>query len=98
MEDALPSTLFSKAALTSTQEVSTAAAAMIAAAYYPSWSASTTPPEKLDFSNFDILFYGRILFDFPLTAANGGSSFRYTELLFWSQLGFWKPNRFEEAC
>ena len=55
MEGALPSTLFRKAALTSTQEVSTAAAAMIAAAYYPSWSASTTPPEKLDFSKFDLI-------------------------------------------
>lgn len=56
VEDALPSTLFRKVPLASNQEVSTAAA-IIAAAYYPSWSAGTTPPEKLDFSKFDILFY-----------------------------------------
>ena len=97
MEDALPSTLFRKAALASTQEVSTAAA-MIAAAYYHSWSASTTPPEKLDFNKFDILFYGRISFHLPLTTVNGGSSFRYIELLLWSQLGFWQPSRFVETC
>ena len=71
---------------------------MIAAAYYPSWSASTTPPERLDFNKFDILFYGRISFRLPLTTVNGGSSFRDTELLFWSQLGLWKPSRFEETC
>lgn len=31
----------------------------IAAAYYPAWSTDSNPPEKLDFSKFDILFYGK---------------------------------------
>ena len=31
---------------------------MIAAAYYPDWSADSNPPEKIDFSKFDILFFG----------------------------------------
>lgn len=30
---------------------------MIAAAYYPDWSADSNPPEKIDFSKFDILFF-----------------------------------------
>lgn len=30
----------------------------IAAAYYPTWSAGSTPPDKIDFSRFDILFFG----------------------------------------
>ncbi|RDB17715.1 Chitinase A1 [Hypsizygus marmoreus] len=29
----------------------------IAAAYYPSWSAWTNPPNKLNFAKFDIIFY-----------------------------------------
>ncbi|KAK7057565.1 glycoside hydrolase family 18 protein [Favolaschia claudopus] len=54
-EDALPSTLSRKKA----QELGeiTAAATFIAAAYYPDWSAGTFPPEKLDYSKFDILFF-----------------------------------------
>ncbi|KAF9458110.1 glycoside hydrolase family 18 protein [Collybia nuda] len=32
-------------------------AAPISAAYYPTWSADTNPPHKIDFSKFDILFY-----------------------------------------
>lgn len=30
----------------------------IAAAYYTSWSSWSNPPNKIDFSKFDILFYG----------------------------------------
>lgn len=30
----------------------------IAAAYYPTWSAAINPPNKIDFSKFDILFFG----------------------------------------
>ncbi|TFK36118.1 glycoside hydrolase superfamily [Crucibulum laeve] len=61
-EDALPSTLSRKAALALsakdfTSEISTTAAAPIAAAYYPDWSASTFTPEGLDYSKFDILFF-----------------------------------------
>ncbi|KIP06174.1 glycoside hydrolase family 18 protein [Phlebiopsis gigantea 11061_1 CR5-6] len=54
-EDALPSTLSRKAALAA--QVKTAAASKIAAAYYPDWSADSIPPESLDYSKFDILFF-----------------------------------------
>ncbi|KAJ7503009.1 glycoside hydrolase family 18 protein [Mycena galericulata] len=55
LEDALPSTLSRKTA----QELSGAVAAttLIAAAYYPDWSADSFPPESLDYSKFDILLY-----------------------------------------
>jgi len=62
LEDSLPSTLTRKKALELTSgnlngEVS-AQAVMLAAAYYPDWCASTRPPENIDFSKFDILFFG----------------------------------------
>ncbi|KAJ7169103.1 glycoside hydrolase [Mycena crocata] len=55
LEDALPSTLSRKAA----QQLGdvTAAATFLAAAYYPDWSADAFPPEGLDYSKFDILFF-----------------------------------------
>ncbi|KAF9558513.1 glycoside hydrolase family 18 protein [Agrocybe pediades] len=61
LEDSLPSTLTRKKALELTSgnldgEVN-AQAVMLAAAYYPDWSASARPPEGLDFSKFDILFF-----------------------------------------
>ncbi|KAG6889319.1 hypothetical protein C0992_005645 [Termitomyces sp. T32_za158] len=34
------------------------AATLIAGSYYPYWSAGSYPPEGLDFSKFDILFFG----------------------------------------
>jgi len=34
------------------------AATPIAASYYPDWSAGSCPPSELDFSKFDILFFG----------------------------------------
>ncbi|KAJ7797708.1 glycoside hydrolase family 18 protein [Mycena olivaceomarginata] len=52
LEDAVPSTFSRKTAET----LSTAAATFVSAAYYPSWSDSF-PPEKLDYSKFDILFF-----------------------------------------
>ncbi|KAJ7686545.1 glycoside hydrolase [Mycena rosella] len=54
-EDALPSTLSRKAA----QQLAPAAAAatFIAAAYYPDWSADSFPPEGLNYSKFDVLFF-----------------------------------------
>ncbi|KAJ7772103.1 glycoside hydrolase family 18 protein [Mycena maculata] len=52
-EDALPSTLTRKAA----QRLAAAATTLIAAAYYPDWSADQFPPASLDFSKFDILLY-----------------------------------------
>jgi chitinase len=60
-EDALPSTFSHKEAvnlLTSAARVEPQAA-MIAGAYYPDWCADTNPLEKIDFSKFDILFFGR---------------------------------------
>lgn len=55
-EDALPSTLSRKTALEAQAKI--AAASPIAAAYYPDWVVDSWPPEKLDFSKFDILFFG----------------------------------------
>ncbi|KAF8064330.1 glycoside hydrolase family 18 protein [Lyophyllum atratum] len=60
VEDAVPSTLSRKAALTlgitSGGDVE-AAATPIAAAYYVDWAAGSFPPEKVNFSKFDILFF-----------------------------------------
>jgi chitinase len=44
-----------------------AGASQIAASYYPSWSVWSRPPESLDFSKFDILFFAFVM---P-TASNG---------------------------
>ncbi|KAJ7099548.1 glycoside hydrolase superfamily [Mycena belliarum] len=58
LEDAVPSTLSRKAA----QElIDTAATKFISAAYYPSWSMYSFPPEKLDYSKFDILFFAFVI-------------------------------------
>ncbi|KAF9446853.1 glycoside hydrolase family 18 protein, partial [Macrolepiota fuliginosa MF-IS2] len=62
-EDALPSTLSRKTAIdliTRAQGANgvEAQATAIAAAYYPDWSSGTNPPEGIDFSKFDILFFG----------------------------------------
>lgn len=35
-----------------------ATGAPIAASYYPSWAASTLPPESVDWHKFDIVFFG----------------------------------------
>ncbi|KXN90761.1 Chitinase A1 [Leucoagaricus sp. SymC.cos] len=61
-EDAVPSTLSRKAAIDILASAASAndieaQATPIAAAYYPDWSADTNPPEKIDFSKFDILFF-----------------------------------------
>ncbi|KAJ7668686.1 glycoside hydrolase family 18 protein [Mycena polygramma] len=54
LEDAVPSTLSRKTA----EELISATATFVAAAYYPSWSATGSfAPEKLDYSKFDILFF-----------------------------------------
>ncbi|KAJ3487167.1 hypothetical protein NLJ89_g11741 [Agrocybe chaxingu] len=61
LEDALPSTLtrtkaMNLAASTADGEVN-ASAVMISGAYYPDWSAGRRPPESIDYSKFDILFF-----------------------------------------
>ncbi|KAJ7496881.1 glycoside hydrolase family 18 protein [Mycena latifolia] len=53
LEDAVPSTLSRKTA----EELINVTANFISAAYYPSWTAWSFPPEKLDYSKFDILFF-----------------------------------------
>lgn len=58
LEDALPSTLSRKAALEAQQSLGATSSKLIAAAYYPDWSADSWPPESLDYSKFDILFFG----------------------------------------
>lgn len=58
LEDALPSTLSRKAALEVQAKIN--ATARIAAAYYPDWSADSVSPESLDYSKFDILFFGKL--------------------------------------
>ncbi|KAL0952638.1 hypothetical protein HGRIS_006884 [Hohenbuehelia grisea] len=67
LEDVLPSTLSRKtgARVAAGGEIGTTATA-IAAAYYPDWSADSNPPEKIDFSKFDILFFA---FAMPNSAA-----------------------------
>lgn len=32
----------------------------IAASYYPSWSSDALPPHTIDFSKFDVLFFGTL--------------------------------------
>ncbi|KAK7026409.1 hypothetical protein VNI00_015644 [Paramarasmius palmivorus] len=59
LEDALPSTLSRKAALDIKDKVEAEASNLIAAAYYPDWSVWDVPPESIDFSKFDILFFGK---------------------------------------
>lgn len=69
LEDALPSTLSRKTALElvkglaadgseTDDQVKAAASSLIAASYYPDWAADSNPPEDIDFSKFDILFFG----------------------------------------
>lgn len=57
-EDAVPSTLSRKAAAALAKQDFSVSATPIAAAYYPDWSFDATPPENLDYSKFDILFFG----------------------------------------
>ena len=56
LEDALPSTLSRNAAMEAQTQINTSS--LVAAAYYPDWSADTIPPESLDYSKFDILYFG----------------------------------------
>ena len=69
-EDALPSTLSRKAALEVQAQLSAAATSLIAAAYYPDWSADSWPPESLDYSKFDILFFGEQTSPSPVQKTN----------------------------
>ncbi|KAF5329821.1 hypothetical protein D9619_009056 [Psilocybe cf. subviscida] len=61
LEDALPSTLTRKKALSLAaglaDGVISTAASLIAGGYYTYWSVDTNPPEKIDFSKFDMIFF-----------------------------------------
>ncbi|TFK29162.1 glycoside hydrolase [Coprinopsis marcescibilis] len=46
---------------TNSDEVARVASTMISAAYYPGWSSGSNPPENLNFSKFDILFYAFVM-------------------------------------
>lgn len=62
-EDALPSTLSRKAALSMLKSVDTkdveTAAVPISGAYFPDWSS--VQPESVDFSKYDILWFGEFV-------------------------------------
>lgn len=82
LEDALPSTLTRAAALNVQKQLAKsgegeikAAATPIAAAYYPDWSADSIPPESLDYSRFDVLFFGLCLLLRLSTQADGLTAF-----------------------
>lgn len=57
LEDALPSTLTRTKALTLASDVN-ASKVPIAGAYYPDWAGSTVPPESIDYSKFDLIYFG----------------------------------------
>ncbi|KAF7315066.1 Glycoside hydrolase family 18 protein [Mycena indigotica] len=65
LEDAVPSTLSRKAAENLIEAVAAAAVQPIAAAYYPTWTMDSNPPERLDYSKFDVLF---VAFGAPSTS------------------------------
>ena len=59
LEDALPSTLSRKTALTVMGGgVKMTSITPVAAAYYPDWATGTISPQDIDFSKFDILLFG----------------------------------------
>ncbi|KAI0751174.1 glycoside hydrolase family 18 protein [Daedaleopsis nitida] len=73
LEDALPSTLSRNAALNAQARLNgdiSAEATPVAAAYYPDWSADAHPPNKLDFSKFDVLYFA-----FAVPNSSSGISF-----------------------
>ncbi|KAF8890745.1 glycoside hydrolase superfamily [Infundibulicybe gibba] len=64
LEDALPSTLSRRAAMNlraQAESLDTTATSLIAAAYYPDWSAGSFPPESLNYSKFDILLFAFVV-------------------------------------
>jgi chitinase len=57
LEDALPSTLTRTKALTLGSDVN-ASTVPISGTYYPDWAGSTVPPESIDYSKFDLIYFG----------------------------------------
>ncbi len=60
LEDALPSSLTRTAVLKMQERLTTTATTPIAASYYPDWVDDTMLPESLDYSKFDIIFFGEV--------------------------------------
>lgn len=61
LEDYLPSTLSRKNVLAMERTASAKYelnGAFVASAYYPSWAASSVPPETVDYAKYDIVFFG----------------------------------------
>lgn len=81
LEDALPSTLSRKAALAAQDKLSAEATAPIYASYYPDWASDQIPPNTLDFSKFDILLFGKPLFNYPIFRVPAQLESRYHRLL-----------------
>jgi len=54
LEDAVPSTLSKEEA----KRLAAATTNLIAASYYPDWSVGSTPPESIDYSQFDLIYFG----------------------------------------
>ncbi|KAF9033124.1 glycoside hydrolase family 18 protein [Panaeolus papilionaceus] len=80
LEDALPSTMTRAKALNLASnpmesEISTAAA-MINASYYADWAAGRLPPENVDFSKFDIIYFSFVTpsSTFGINWGNGGQA------------------------
>lgn len=46
------------AVLVSSRKTEPDSVKFIAGSYYPSWCTETHPPSKIDFSKFDVIFYG----------------------------------------
>lgn len=55
LEGVLPSVLLGKQG---TLSKNLALGSFLSAAHYPEWSMGNIPPEDLDYSRFDILFFG----------------------------------------
>jgi chitinase len=58
VEDILPSVLLGKGALSK----DLALEGFLLAAHYPEWAMGHIPPEGLDFSRFNILFFGMLYY------------------------------------
>lgn len=59
VDPALPQ-MVAKESLTLTKGIDENNVKAIAASYYPAWSTDTVPPNKIDFSKFDLLFFGKL--------------------------------------
>lgn len=54
------------AVLASSRKMEPEVSKFVAGSYYPAWCTETHPPSKIDFSKFDIIFYGTSPYSFSL--------------------------------